>query len=99
MAAQLQLLVIDDGNLTDSSAVISETTPIDPRMSLMLLDEPNEQKRKWQIPLSGAKFWFDPTGDEANSVGFSKGAWRSFIRVELPGGKVIFLGERFTTPQ
>jgi hypothetical protein len=98
MTAQLQLLLIEDGNLTDSSVVISETTPIDLRMSLIFLDDPSEQKLKCWIPLSGAKFWFDATGEEANSVGFSKGTWRSFLRLELPNGNVIFLGEKFTPP-
>ena len=97
MAAQLQFLSLDDGNLIDSSVVISETTPIDPRMCLVFTDDPSEQKPKCWVSLSNAMFWFDPTGESANSVGFPNGTWRSFLRIQFSRGNVIFLGEKFTT--
>lgn len=95
MAAQLQLLSVIDGELRDSSVVITETTPIDSKICLSFIGSPSEQKPKCTLSLSDAEFWFDATGDSAGSEGFPSGplavvfAREIIKRIDAPAGRTL----------
>lgn len=95
MSAQLQFIRVKDGKLEEFSVAISESTPFGPKICLAFLDDPCAQKAKCWLSLSDVKFWFDATGDSADTEGFPTGKWRSFLRIEPPDATPILLGERF----